>query len=379
VKLLVNYLHATADENSQRSIVSSIFSQLFEIIEKDGDLTGDLAKFEEQVVSNASKGTKKQKLDNETKEPESQPEESEAQDETLSEEEILSSSRKFFANQREALVVAASIGVVRLCTKPVYRNFVMVHPDNPDRFIALALVAQNDNHSVREKFLTSVYDHFRDLPNHWIVLLTFAANDQDPLVTNMKAKLDQLITRQRKIIAMQKQSLALALKSKDKEQKEEEKPSSRVPELALVDLIHLLASHPDFELKNKILKGKKHTASEEELEEDFHVFNYFSKFLDFFFDVLLPRNVEHDYSLLLQICASIRRHEDGSHPSGSEACTRITYNSYCLAELSHILLEARYKGKEWLGHTHPGRITLPPSMFRPLEKKSDVDLIAATK
>ncbi len=43
---------------------------------------------------------------------------------------------------------------------------------------------------------------------------------------------------------------------------------------------------------------------------------YFSKFLDFFLDALLPKGHEHDYSLLIQLLVHIKECEDACH-SGS--------------------------------------------------------------
>jgi hypothetical protein len=46
---------------------------------------------------------------------------------------------------------------------------------------------------------------------------------------------------------------------------------------------------------------------------------YFSKFLDFFLDALLPKGQEHDYSLLIQLLVHIKECEDACH-SGTDLC-----------------------------------------------------------
>lgn len=258
------------------------------------------------------------------------------------------------------LVLTAAKCLVKLCSCPVYeRTLSRVPPKGVapaaaqktyDPFLNLALVAHNDTSFVRTKFIDYVFRRLTlsALPFHYISILVLCASHDRAEMEKMKSMLTRLVVRQRNIWKTTQK-----LQNPDDEG---DSPTNNngLPELALANIIYLLAHHPDFMDDPSEDQGML-----------CQVYDFFINFPKFFLDCLFTKGAQgsqdNNYLLVSNIIQHIKNCEDIRDPGNTKI--------YKVAELAYISLRNMYQGKDFSGSKHPGSITLPANLYVPRKSR----------
>ncbi|CAH7672632.1 armadillo-type protein [Phakopsora pachyrhizi] len=209
------------------------------------------------------------------------------------------------------LRLQAAQSILKLATYTVFTREVDSH------FETLAGISQDPLYQVREKFITKLVKYLqqRRLRNiRFNVILFLVAHDPEPDIIRLAR-----ISIQSRLKAMTEGSPVVMF------------------ETTIVQLLHLLTHHPDFQTSASEL----HT---------------FSKYIDFFIECVANRE---NISLLYHLAGQLKTVRD------AESQTHTEY-IHTLSELAQLLIKCKAKEHHWPLPTYPGKVKLPMDIFRPL-------------
>lgn len=216
---------------------------------------------------------------------------------------------------RSHLRLKAALCLLKLARQSRYDQMI-----NGGNFPKLAFTTQDECFNVRNLFLNKLMRYLskRQLPSRYnpIAFLTVF----DPEADN------------KQMVVSYAESQYGAMPSADK---------LKQFEVPFVRFLHLLAHHPDFTRENaKELKA-------------------FTQYLDFYLDPILnSKNV----GLLYHLCSRIKSVRDAETTGASE-------NLYTLSELAQLVIKKKAASNSWNIEGHPGGITLPSDIFKPLPSR----------
>lgn len=236
------------------------------------------------------------------------------------------------------LRLAAAKGIVDLCTEKAFYALVRAAPE---RFVQLALVVEDPDLDVVEGFVEHLFVRLagrkRKAPFELASALALcSANGRSDEPKREKAAAARATTLLGRLVQKRIRLVELMTQAEGKA------PLSLFPEVISSHVVYLLSKHPM-------------------LEEDQPEYRHFTKILGNFFGCFVVQGGRSaQFSLLLNILSRIKLYNDAKDSENEEI--------YRIAELAHLTLKTKIKGKQWGEVSHPLQIGLPSWLYTRVKK-----------
>eukprot|EP00471_Norrisiella_sphaerica_P005026 CAMPEP_0184486526 /NCGR_PEP_ID=MMETSP0113_2-20130426/8001_1 /TAXON_ID=91329 /ORGANISM="Norrisiella sphaerica, Strain BC52" /LENGTH=490 /DNA_ID=CAMNT_0026868441 /DNA_START=283 /DNA_END=1755 /DNA_ORIENTATION=- len=227
--------------------------------------------------------------------------------------------------KQEVIELDVAKALVKLCSLPSYYKILQT---NPSAFCRLALVMDSDKETTEAfgRYLVKRLGTHPKVPFEFFSFFALCIHSKD--MNGIFSKpLRKLIQVQRELVAM---SQKVSPDSSDK-------AVYHFPETSSAHLIYILSKHPL-------------------VDEDAPKYKYFLKVINSFFDFFCHGNQENNFSLIVNILATVKLHIDREDESNE--------NVYRMAELAHHALKAKFEGKHYKESSHPLSLPLPRWLYK---------------
>ncbi|KAF9436848.1 hypothetical protein BGZ76_002771 [Entomortierella beljakovae] len=209
----------------------------------------------------------------------------------------------------------------------------------------LALVAQDPVCRVRQGFMGRImkYLRARELHIRYLAVLFLAAHEPEP---EWRLQIRSFLLQQSKAQLNVEGNLMLN-------------------ELSLARLVHLMANHPDFALKDG---SETEPLEEKQTSHSVDDFNLAAKYIEFYLETMAN---SENVSLIYNIASLLKtvRFVNSDEP--------VQY-LYELSDLAQYLIQERSRSYNWTLASYPGQVKLPREIFIPLVQNDHTAQVSAT-
>ncbi|KAF9349020.1 hypothetical protein BGX26_012632 [Mortierella sp. AD094] len=235
---------------------------------------------------------------------------------------------------------AARLVIKLTRNRPVYEKMVSVA-----EYRRLALVVQDPVCRVRQGFAGRIMKYLRSKELHirYLAVLFLAAHEPEP---EWRLQIRGFLTQQSRAQGNAEGSLMLN-------------------ELTLARLVHLMANHPDFAIKNTLEADGAQVRQETHSVEDL---NLAVKYFEFYMETMAN---SENVSLIYHVASLLKtvRFANTGEP---------TQYLYELSDLAQYLIQERSRSHNWTLTSYPGQVKLPRELFIPLAQ-SELSVQLSTK
>ncbi|KAF9996989.1 hypothetical protein BGZ79_009272 [Entomortierella chlamydospora] len=223
---------------------------------------------------------------------------------------------------------AARLVIKLTRNRPVYEKMVSVA-----EYRRLALVVQDPVCRVRQGFAGRVMKYLRSKELHirYLAVLFLAAHEPEP---EWRLQIRGFLIQQSRAQGNAEGSLMLN-------------------ELTLARLVHLMANHPDFAMKDTLEADGVQVSQETHSVEDL---NLAVKYFEFYMETMAN---SENVSLIYHVASMLKtvRFANASEP---------TQYLYELSDLAQYLIQEKSRSHNWTLTSYPGQVKLPRELFIPL-------------
>ncbi|KAF8978961.1 hypothetical protein BGZ46_005971 [Entomortierella lignicola] len=224
--------------------------------------------------------------------------------------------------------------------RPVYEKMVSV-----SEYHRLALVVQDPVCRVRQGFASRIMKYLRSKELHirYLAVLFLAAHEPEQ---SWKLQIRGFLIQQSRT-------------------QENAEGNLMLNELTLARLVHLMANHPDFAIKNVLESEAPQLEQKTHSVEDL---NLTMKYLEFYLETMVN---SENVSLVYHVAALLKtvRFANPNEP---------TQYLYELSDLAQYLIQEKSRSHNWTLTSYPGQVKLPRELFTPLAQ-SELSVQLSTK
>ncbi|KAF9200333.1 hypothetical protein BGZ49_009462 [Haplosporangium sp. Z 27] len=224
--------------------------------------------------------------------------------------------------------------------RPVYEKMVSV-----SEYRRLALVVQDPVCRVRQGFASRIMKYLRSKELHirYLAVLFLAAHEPEQ---SWKLQIRGFLIQQSRT-------------------QENAEGNLMLNELTLARLVHLMANHPDFAIKNALESEAPQLEQKTHSVEDL---NLTMKYLEFYLETMVN---SENVSLVYHVAALLKtvRFANPNEP---------TQYLYELSDLAQYLIQEKSRSHNWTLTSYPGQVKLPRELFTPLAQ-SELSVQLSTK